>query len=533
MVLYSVLDVKLSTEKRHYALWYSVFFFRLWRAWLLKHEVYSIEHNFVTLNSYVCVEINAHGMYNMILYHIDKGSFEDFFPYMYSSQPCESYFRLLRSFTPTFSTMVNCDVLEALHKVKRVEQLVNASNTINEEFPINYPRKSQFRSSFDQLDLEKFAKDLIEIPENLPRIAKKFETLNQKEAAKNNMQEILKIAKSAAYRDITNLGIDINITEANNIQVKVTTEKKKSFPNIDIQDNCIERDIDDINEDEDGDGSNREEATSANVYSAYDSNNEEKSEYEDDVDEGEEESDEEFECTCSNASGNAYDTTGSQLELRGLQSNFDLPQASVRLIKKGTKICNNCPFTYVKNKSGKKVLVRKSSIVWMLNRGVARESSDRLARFHSSKRKKDNFELRERTEIKNVIKCDKIYTGDWCLFRDDESPGDLNFIVGLVLHFAKNFGENLKRATWKSIQHEKNYVDVPSDNSTSTVGTLCQWYAIDFKTNQLERLKLKTQGYTEASNYIAHIPQPAFHSATSRCIVTSDICHQIKNVLDK
>ena len=63
MVLHSVLDAELSTEKRIYALWYSVFFLDFGEHGCLKHEVYSIEHNFVTLNSYICVEINAHGIY--------------------------------------------------------------------------------------------------------------------------------------------------------------------------------------------------------------------------------------------------------------------------------------------------------------------------------------------------------------------------------------------------------------------------------------------------------------------------------------
>ena len=74
----------------------------------------------------------------------------------------------------------------------------------------------------------------------------------------------LNACNSSVRRAITNLGIDINITEANNIQAKVKTEKLNSSSNIDIQDNCVEREIDDICEDEDRDEISRGETTNAN-----------------------------------------------------------------------------------------------------------------------------------------------------------------------------------------------------------------------------------------------------------------------------
>ena len=139
----------------------------------MKHELYSIEHNFVTLNAYICVELNAHGLYNMILHHIEIGTFKSFLPYMYGSQPCESSFRLLRSMTPTFSTMVNCDMLDAIFKIKKIERMCEISNSKSEESTIIYPNSSQFRSSFDQFDSENFDKDAVNTPEDLPKIAKR------------------------------------------------------------------------------------------------------------------------------------------------------------------------------------------------------------------------------------------------------------------------------------------------------------------------------------------------------------------------
>lgn len=154
-VLYSFLDADLAVEKRIYSIWYCVFFLRVWRAWLLKHEKYSTDDNFITLKTYICIEINAHGLYNMVLRHIDMNSFEDFFPYMYGSQPCESFYRLMRSLTSIFLTMVNCDLLDAMNRVKKIELLCKIANKDFGENAIIFPRNSQFRSSFDRIDKKK------------------------------------------------------------------------------------------------------------------------------------------------------------------------------------------------------------------------------------------------------------------------------------------------------------------------------------------------------------------------------------------
>ena len=93
MTLYAVLQEDLEVEKRLYYLWYTAFFLRIWRAWIIRHEEYTLQNNFISLNNYICIEINAHGMYNLILKHINRGNFEGFNPYMSSSQPCESLYR--------------------------------------------------------------------------------------------------------------------------------------------------------------------------------------------------------------------------------------------------------------------------------------------------------------------------------------------------------------------------------------------------------------------------------------------------------
>ncbi|KAF5286417.1 hypothetical protein FQR65_LT12598 [Abscondita terminalis] len=50
----------MSLEKRIYNIWYAVFFLRIWRFWIRNSTRYTVKDNFITNNSYECIEINAH-----------------------------------------------------------------------------------------------------------------------------------------------------------------------------------------------------------------------------------------------------------------------------------------------------------------------------------------------------------------------------------------------------------------------------------------------------------------------------------------
>lgn len=93
----AILSTTLKPLERVYCLWYSLFFIRMWRSWLSQKEGYSIVDNFISLNSYVCLEINAHGLLNLIFKCLEENSFDNFSPWSYSSQACEGIFRNLRS----------------------------------------------------------------------------------------------------------------------------------------------------------------------------------------------------------------------------------------------------------------------------------------------------------------------------------------------------------------------------------------------------------------------------------------------------
>ncbi|KAJ8668480.1 hypothetical protein QAD02_010143 [Eretmocerus hayati] len=57
LVMHAFLSTKLTPLKRLYCMAYSVFFLRLWRISLSKTMGLSVTHNFITINTYWCIEI--------------------------------------------------------------------------------------------------------------------------------------------------------------------------------------------------------------------------------------------------------------------------------------------------------------------------------------------------------------------------------------------------------------------------------------------------------------------------------------------
>lgn len=59
-ILLSFLDKSITLEDRIYKIWYSLYFLRIWRYSILKDQRFTLKTNFITTNSYSCIELNAH-----------------------------------------------------------------------------------------------------------------------------------------------------------------------------------------------------------------------------------------------------------------------------------------------------------------------------------------------------------------------------------------------------------------------------------------------------------------------------------------
>ena len=115
----SFLDETITLLERIHKAWYAIFFFRYWRKWIMKSKEYSIQSNFITKNSYYCVELNAHS--SIILLQTARKCGHSFLPRLHDSQSCEQLFRTVRSMCSTFSTIVNFGMLGLLRRLHRLQ----------------------------------------------------------------------------------------------------------------------------------------------------------------------------------------------------------------------------------------------------------------------------------------------------------------------------------------------------------------------------------------------------------------------------
>lgn len=124
----SYMNTTLSPLERVSKLWYSTFLARIWRQFVLKKPNKTLRDNFITSNTFSCMEHNAHAMVLIILFLRASNQPNLFKPWLYSSQPCEGFYRLLRSFTPCFSQVTNCTVKEMLYRIHRIGLQNDISN---------------------------------------------------------------------------------------------------------------------------------------------------------------------------------------------------------------------------------------------------------------------------------------------------------------------------------------------------------------------------------------------------------------------
>lgn len=157
----SYMDTELSPLDRVYKLWYSIFMIRIWRRSIVSNKSLSVQTNFLTNNCYVCLELNAHSMV-LILIYLKKHNMQHLFmPWLFNSQSCENFYRLIRSLTTVFARAANCsvkDVLERIHKIQLLADIVNDSGT-----KFTFLRKKQpIKSETTLLPTKCEIKDIIE-----------------------------------------------------------------------------------------------------------------------------------------------------------------------------------------------------------------------------------------------------------------------------------------------------------------------------------------------------------------------------------
>lgn len=133
-VVGSYMERNLTPLQRVRKIWYSLFLIRIWREFIMDRKNATLKDNFLSLNCYACIELNAHSMVKCILYLEKIGKPELFQPYLYESQTCESIFRQFRSMSSTNSTVTNCTVKEANARISKIQFQNEIIQTTSSDF---------------------------------------------------------------------------------------------------------------------------------------------------------------------------------------------------------------------------------------------------------------------------------------------------------------------------------------------------------------------------------------------------------------
>lgn len=158
MILDSFLNSQLEPLERIHKIWYAIFMIRMWREFVNSSKNLTMKHNFLTTNCYACIELNAHSLVHIMLQLRDMNKPQLFLPVLFASQPCEATFRQVRSFTSTYSTVVNCTVKEILERITKIQLQNNITHNLSDEF--EFPRLGQSKS-FQNAHFELPSKDQI------------------------------------------------------------------------------------------------------------------------------------------------------------------------------------------------------------------------------------------------------------------------------------------------------------------------------------------------------------------------------------
>ena len=199
-LIVALIDPTADFNTKIYKIWYCVFICRFWKHWIKENSQYSLKDNFLTLNTYTCIELNGHMLIKLItIFRSNKDLTSDMFcPWVFNSQQCESLFRAARSMTSTFSTVINFSIKDFLNRIDRISFINYVVNDLKDSYV--FPR------------------------ENKRNISTNFYKLTEEELEKVNIKETVNRALDNAFQEIKELGIVVDIGVGSGLDIKFTTD---------------------------------------------------------------------------------------------------------------------------------------------------------------------------------------------------------------------------------------------------------------------------------------------------------------------
>lgn len=155
------LEIELSPIERIHKIWHALFFIRIWRDFITSSNRYTLKENFLTTNAYMCLEINARSLVQLIKKFRDEGHPERFLPRLFDSQGCENIFRLFRSLGTTQFTKITFSIYEFLHMIRRVEAQIEIAYVKLADQEIHFPNKRKGKAIIFDLPSDKVIDETI------------------------------------------------------------------------------------------------------------------------------------------------------------------------------------------------------------------------------------------------------------------------------------------------------------------------------------------------------------------------------------
>ena len=435
-IIDSYLKKDLSPLQRIEDAWFSLYFVRYWRQWILCNKQYIVDNNFITLNAYICIELNAHSLITYLLAlrdEVSQFSSSCYLPWLLGSQPCEQAFHAARSMTSIFSTIINFSMqglLHRLHKLQSFIDLQSKSDVTNIIYPQKKTHSSKDGIANENLHLvTNISDDQIEeaVRRGFHRAKEPMEELGMKTSLEsNNLWEF-------AFGDVGELANqDDDEVECSSETDKITTATQELYSE---EAAAMEYCIEDEKEEHDDvlqvleTFEKKEIITSEGnikLATVYKSKN--------------------------------FSTGGkTTIPTYKLTESENKERQKFKKDKKFIEIIHN----------GESVFVRKTTLVWLFQEGE-RISNDRLFRVRLKQpfNKTLQDDASQSKDSSLLVVNEHISLGDICVFRTPKSISSELFRIGRVTQFAY-YKERLK----KDRQFKNTTAKIQS-----SVGALCSWY---------------------------------------------------------
>lgn len=344
-----------------------------------------------------------------------------------SSQPCEEFFRKIRSFTSTYSTQVNFSMLEIIQRIKKIQ--LQGEIIQNNKENIKFPRLDPNLKEASVCELPENENIFNEIEKARKDAITTLNSINITVQVKKNTNDSALTSKSAkcAKRKV---GTKKTSTKSPNDAIKIEEEELNACG--------VSVNNDDDLVDEEKDEEEEPESEDASEDALYD-------DFLEDV--------------------NTISSLTGELMLKDYSAGLD-----------NLHISKKIPLTVVEDSTGKKKIVRKSTLLWVLVSNPNRLSSDRLERVkitdiscRAACVKRSNPPTVS-TQYQFFRRQDEITIGEWCLFHIEED---------LVIAFIVGF-KYLSGKTIRDTKYSRQCVEVncPKETTSRGIGVLGTWHKL-------------------------------------------------------